>query len=59
MRGLQFKRTDNDIEVLDKEGKPIERKLEGSKAIQFHTLETLWEDETLDLTIKSNGRGKS
>ena len=57
IKGLQFKKTDNGIEVLDKEGNPIQRKLEGSKATEFHTLETIWNDETLDLTKKSNGGG--
>ena len=57
-KGLQFKKTDNNIiEVFDKEGNPIQRKLEGSKATEFHTLETIWNDETLDLTKKSNGGG--
>lgn len=59
IKGWQFKKTDNGIEVLDKEGNPIQRKLEGSKATEFHTLETIWNDETLDLTKKSNGGGAS
>ena len=59
IKGWQFKKTDNGIEVLDKEGNPIQRKLEGSKATEFHTLETIWNDETLDLTKKSNGGGQS
>ncbi len=59
IKGWQFKKTDNGIEVLDKEGNPIQRKLEGSKATEFHTLETIWNDETLDLTKKSNGGGSN
>jgi hypothetical protein len=55
--GGRFVRSENGFDLLDKDGNPVTRSVEGSKAVQFHNLQTFWEDVTKNYVQRSNGGG--
>ncbi len=54
--GVTFKTIDGKIEVY-KGDEPLKRVMEGSRATEFHTLETYFDEITADFIKKSNGGG--
>jgi hypothetical protein len=59
LQGLKFKKGEKDIEVLDKDGNPIQKQNSGSRATEFHTLESYFDEATQAFIKRSNGNNNS
>lgn len=56
LEGIKFVKGEKGIEVLDKEGNPLQRKTD-SRATEYHTLDTYFDEFAQPFLKRSNGNG--